>query len=251
MTPTITTFLFEIANFLVLLGVLGYFFFKPVRQALDDRRQRFAAEDQQAAQKLAEAQQLQQRLATEHARLQQELNEMRRRETEAAAKQAAQILADARDAADRERAQSQLQLARLGDRQRDSLAEASALAAGETVGRLLDSLNAHDLQAMLVESACQQLGSLPQTSLGKVKIESAHPLAAEHYKSLMHALGPAADAADFRTVNGLGAGVRISTGSGLIDASVSGLANFAKQSLLKEMRHRSANHTSEASAHDE
>ena len=38
MSPTLTTFLFEAANFLVLAAVLGWLFFKPVRQALADHR---------------------------------------------------------------------------------------------------------------------------------------------------------------------------------------------------------------------
>ncbi|NJN47909.1 MAG: hypothetical protein HC808_17125, partial [Candidatus Competibacteraceae bacterium] len=47
------TFLFEAANFLVLAGVLGWLFFKPVRQALIDRQVKFEADAVQAAEKLA------------------------------------------------------------------------------------------------------------------------------------------------------------------------------------------------------
>ncbi len=43
-------------------------------------------------------------------------------------------------------------------------------------------------------------------------------------------------------MDGLGDGVRISTGKGLIDASVKGLVQFASQSLVKEMSHRANNH---------
>jgi F0F1-type ATP synthase membrane subunit b/b' len=237
----LTTFLFEAANFLVLAAVLGWLFFKPVRKALADRRAKFEADTLQAADKLAEAAKTQQDIDVIRANLQAELNELRTRELEAARRRAEQILADARTAAEREREMSRRQAARMSDKQRDTLAEVSATAAAETVGRLLEQIRGPELQSALIESACKQLGSLPPDALRPVKIETGQPLSPEQLAALNSALGPAAAAADFRTVDGLGAGVRISTGSGLIDASVSGLAQFARQSLVKEMKRRANN----------
>lgn len=250
MSPTLTTFLFEAANFLVLAAMLGWLFFQPVRQALADRRAKFEADAVQAAQKLAEADKTQQAIDATRTNLQAELNALRTHELEAARQQATHILADARTAAERERETSRRQAARMSDTQRDSLAEVAATVVAKTVGRLLEQIGGPDLQAALVESACQQLGALPQDALVPVKIESSQPLSPQQRTALENALGPAADSADFRTVDGLEAGVRISTGKGLIDASVSGLAQFARHSLVKEMTRRANNHNPLQSAND-
>ena len=38
MSPTLSTFLFELTNFLLLAGLLGWLLFKPVRNALQERQ---------------------------------------------------------------------------------------------------------------------------------------------------------------------------------------------------------------------
>ncbi|MCA9129880.1 MAG: ATP synthase F0 subunit B [Planctomycetales bacterium] len=238
MSPTLTTFLFEAANFLVLAAVLGWLFFKPVRRALADRREKFESDNRQAAQKLAEAEKTQQEINETRAKLQAELNEMRTREMETARQQADQILREARSAAAREREMSHRLAAQMSGTQRDILAEVSAAAAADTVGRLLRQIGGPALQSALVASACEQLRSLPQDGVAPVKVESSQPLSPDQLASLKNALGAAADTADFRTVDGLGDGVRVSTGKGLIDASVGGLVQFASQSLVKEMSNR-------------
>ncbi|MCA9142649.1 MAG: F0F1 ATP synthase subunit delta [Planctomycetaceae bacterium] len=250
MSPTLTTFLFEAVNFIVLTAVLGWLFFKPVRQALSERRAKFEAETQQAAQKLAEAERMQRDIDATRANLQAELNELRSRELESVRRQAEQILTEARIAAERQREISRRQAAQMSETQRDTLAEVAATAAAETVGRLFEQIGGPELQSALIESACQQLRSLPQRTIAPVKIESALPLSPEQLAALNDALGPAASGADFRTVDGLGAGVRIATGQGLIDASVSGLTQFARQSLVQEMKRLANNHNPLQSVND-
>ncbi|NJN46050.1 MAG: F0F1 ATP synthase subunit delta [Candidatus Competibacteraceae bacterium] len=134
--------------------------------------------------------------------------------------------------------------------QRDRLAEVSAAAAAETVGHLLSQIGGPDLHSALIRAACQQLGSLPQGALPPVTVESAEPLSPEHLGVLRNTLGTATDAANFKTVKGLGAGIRISTGKGLIDASVRGLTQFARQALVKAMNHRENNRNPLQSAND-
>jgi len=249
-SPTLTTFLFEAANFLVLAAILGWLFFKPVRQALLDRRAKLEDEAAQAAQKLAKAEKIEQDIDARSAALQSELNELREQAHEAASKQAEAILTEARAAADREREASMRLAARMSETQRDTLAEVAAAATAETVGRLLGQINGPDLQSALIASACQQLESLPHGTITPVKIESAQPLSSQQRAELEKALGPAAGHVEFRAADGLGAGVRISTGQGLVDASVSGLVQFARQSLDQEMSHRANNHNPLQSAND-
>jgi F0F1-type ATP synthase membrane subunit b/b' len=209
---------------------------------LADHHAKFEADNQQAAQRLAEAENTKQEMDAARENLQAELNEHRSSEMEAIQRQSEQTLAEARTAAQRELEQSHLQASRMSETQRDRLAEVSATAAAQAVGRLLEQIGGPDLQSALVDSACQQLASLPHDTLGSVKVESTRPLSPEQLSALSTALGPAADGADFRTVDGLGDGVRISTSKGLIDASVKGLVQFASQSLVKEMGRLTSNH---------
>ena len=241
MSPTLTTFLFEAANFLVLAAVLSWLFFQPIRQALADRRSGLASEEKQASEKLAEAQQLQQQIAAAHAHLQVELNELRTRELEMARKKADQLLADARAAAERALEVSRRQAVRMSDTQRDTLAEVAAAAAAESVDQLLRRIGGPDVHAALIQSACRQLRAVSRDDLSPVKVESAQSLSPQDRAALDEAMGSAAQTADYRTVEELGVGVRISSAKGLIDATASGLAGFARQALVKEMIHR-ANH---------
>jgi F-type H+-transporting ATPase subunit b len=238
----VITFLFEAANFLVLAAVLGWIFFKPVRQALADRGARITAEEQQAAEKLADANRIQQDIVDARSALQQELDELRNEKLEAARNEADQILADARATAERELEASRRQADRLSETEQARIAEAAAFAAGEAVARLLKQIASPELHTALLRSACRQLHALPQDRLKPVTVETAEPLDSDNRAVLDDALGPAAAGADVRTNRGLGVGVRISTGQGLIDASAAGLAGFARGALLKQMNHRADDH---------
>ncbi len=250
MSPTVTTFLFEAANFLVFATVLGWLFFKPVRQAITNYREKFEADNQLAAQNLAEAEKVRKEIDDTHAHLQAEMNELRASELEVIRRQADQILMEARAAADREREQSHLQASRMSDVQQDRLGEVSAMVTAEMVKRLLEQIGGPDLQSSLIQSACQRLASFSQDSIAPVKIESSLPLSEEQVTEIKDALGSAATSADFRMVDGLGVGVRISTAKGLIDASASGLSQFARQSLVKEMQRQSNNDNPNQSVND-
>jgi len=249
-SPTLTTFLFELANFLLLATGLGWFFFQPVRQALHERRAKLVAEAQEAANKLAAAAQAQQDMEAVRAHLQEELHALRSRETEAARQQAAELLANARRTTERELEAARRQAAHISEMERDTLAQVAAAAAAETVGKLLAQISGPELQSALIASACDQIRSLPREAMGPVKVESAGALSREQRAAIEDALGAAALGADFRTVDDLAGGVRISTGKGLIDASVRGLASFARQTLVKELNHRANNHNPLQVGHD-
>lgn len=240
MSPTVTTFLFEAANFLVLAAALGWLFFKPVRQAILDYREKFAADNQQAAAKLAEAEAMRQQIQDKHAQLQSELNERRNEELAAIQRRANEILTAARAEAAQQREQSLLLASRISDSQRDTLAEVAAASAADAVGKLLQQIEGPDLQAGLVQAACRQLESLQHQVLAPVKVESSESLSAQQTAALRAALGAAGETADFRIAEGIGAGVRVSTARGLIDTSTSGLSYFARQSLVKEMQQRAS-----------
>ncbi|MEZ6144713.1 MAG: F0F1 ATP synthase subunit delta [Planctomycetaceae bacterium] len=178
------------------------------------------------------------------------MHQLRAREIEAARQQAEQIVTDARKEAERERELSRRRATQMSDLQRDTLAEVTATTAAETVGRLLTQISGPDLQTALIASACQQLQLLPSGRMAPAKVESTQPLTQDQLSIIKAALGSAADTADFKIANDIGNGVRISTAQGLIDASVKGLVQFARQSLVQEMSHRAQDHQPLPSVND-
>jgi F0F1-type ATP synthase membrane subunit b/b' len=76
-SPTLTTFLFEAANFLVLVALLSWLFFKPVRQALADHRARLEGLSQEATQQLAAVEQTRAEVAAQRQTLRDELTQLR------------------------------------------------------------------------------------------------------------------------------------------------------------------------------
>ena len=207
MSPVLTTFLFEAANFLVLAAALGWFFFNPVRQALADRSARLLAEEQQAAEKLADAKRAEHETAVAKANLQQELNAIRQRELATAHAQTEKVLTEGRQAAERELEVSRRQAASMAETQLNRLAHAVAFAAAESVGHLLEQLQGATIHEALLHSACEQLRKLPRDELASVKVESARPLTQAERSALEDAMGAAS--VDYRSAEGLGVGVRV------------------------------------------
>lgn len=234
MSPTLTTFLFEAANFLVLAAVLGWLFFQPVRQALSEYRAHLDALAIAADEKEAAAEKLRAEAESRREAMQSELIQLRQETLEAARQEAERIVAEARERATRTKMAAEQYMTHLEEAQATALARAVAAAAGTVVGRLLSQLDAPDLNAGLLRAACDQLRTLDLDTT-PVIIEAAQPLGAEEQSQLGAALGRAAAGATYRVVAELGGGVRVTTSRGMIDASVSGLAQFARQSLADQL----------------
>lgn len=233
MSPTVTTFLFELTNFLLLALLLGWLLFKPVRSVLQAR---LAVERQQAEDSVARATQIdrqQTELERRHRAFEDEIAAQRKNRLAAAEEEAAAIIARAREAADRERESIKRGLAQLERGQVERLSAAVAAATRESVARLLMTLNGPDLDASLAQAACRHLEGLNEGTLGTVLVESARPLADRSHAAIAAALNAHATAAEFRINPELGAGLRITTGQGLIDASALGLARQA-ETLVRE-----------------
>ena len=228
MSPTVTTFFFELTNFLLLAALLGWLLFKPVRAVLQARQ---AAEQRQAeelATRAAESERQRADLDQRHRAFEGEIAEARRKQVAAAEQEVAAILTRANDTVARERDMVKRGLAQLEHAQVERLSAAIAAATRESIVRLLATLNAPDLDASLAHAACRQLEGLPRNGFGPVLIESARPLTDDLHAAIATALRADAVSATFRVVPELGAGVRITTAHGLIDASALGLGRQAE-----------------------
>lgn len=235
MSSTWTTFLFETANFLILTAVLGWLLFRPVRRALENRRMALTKEAEEVAAKRGEVERLQEETRQRYAALDTELDRLRHDERVATQHEAEQLRREARAAAEREHEAARRRLAHLEDAQLEHLATAVATAAGTVVERLLRQLDAPDVERGLIRTACRELQALDGNNLGAVLVESAHPLDQETQDELTTALGNASRTLEFRVSPSLGAGIRINTSRGLIDASAAGLAAFARSALAEQL----------------
>ena len=235
MNDSLWTFVFEIANFVALASVLAWLFFKPVRKALADQQAKARKLEEDASQKLADAESLRHEVESQRDALAGELETMRVKAREIAKQEAEQILAGARADAERERAALKRDALHIERAQMAKIAKAVATATHSTMKRFLQQMEGPEIEHTLIKAACRELQTFSNNSLAPVTIESANPLDDEILQLINASLGIAAKSADFRVVPDLEGGLRISTAHGLIDASVTGLANFAEQSLSAEM----------------
>ena len=237
MSATLTTFLFEAVNFLVLVALLSWLFFKPVRQALAEHRARLEALSHEATQQLAAAEQTRAEAEAQRQALRDELTQLRAQTLAVAGQEAETIVARASEQAQRAKQAAQQQVARFDEMHMATLARAVAAAAGTVVGRLLTDIAGPNLHAALLCAACEQLRKLALDAV-PVTVESAEPLSEHSRARLDEALGPAAPTALRRVVPDLGGGVRITTPRGVVDASILGLAAFAQRALTVELEHQ-------------
>lgn len=235
MNDSLWTFVFEIANFVALAAVLAWLFFKPVRKALEDERANARRKDEEATRKLADAERQRQDIESQHETLGTELEAMQTKMREAAKQEAEDVVAEARAQMERERATRKREALHIEKAQTAKIARAVATVTHNTIKRFLQQLDGPELEQTLIQAGCRELRTFSNNSLAPVTVESAAPLGDESRQLIKKALGTAAKSVDFRVIPELRGGLRISTAQGLIDASITGLANFAEQSLSAEM----------------
>ena len=243
MSPGWVTFAFEVANFLLLMALLAWLFFRPVRAALERRRSQLESEERAAAETRERAER---EHAGAHAQRQAEQAELERaREAlHAEAESERQALLEAgRAQLKRERGQLDQELLAARRAQARALARDAAFAAHAIVERLLAELKGPELEALLVGSACRSLGELrARGPLVPVVIESAAPLDASTVARLAAAAGVAREEATTRVEPELIAGLRVLTAHALVDATVSGISAQAERLLVSRIESENHRH---------
>ena len=233
MSPTVATFLFEAANFLVLAAVLGWLFFRPVQDALEKRRAELEAERRLAAEKLAEAERRLTEIEAQRHQFTASLDSLRVHAQEQAEREAERIIAGARAETQRERERMKAELTALRHAHTRTASRDAAAAAREVVVRLLAHIGGPDLEPALVHAACRELRTLADRDhLAPALVEVSRPLQDETRALLAEALGCQPSEVRDRVVPELVGGVRVITKAGLVDASVAGLAAYAERALL-------------------
>jgi F-type H+-transporting ATPase subunit b len=241
-SATWVTFLFEAANFLLLAAVLGWLFFRPIRDALERRRSELEGEQRAAADARAEAERALQDARARRTELEDSLEELRGRVQREAENERERFIDAARAQAQRERETLKEELVSLRRAQARSLARDAAFAAREIVERLLEEMQGPDLEHSLLRAACRELEKLRASGpLAPVVIESVRPLDEVALAALAEAAGVAAADAAHRVDADLVAGLRVLTARGLVDASAAGLAAQAEQVLVSQLDRENSN----------
>jgi F0F1-type ATP synthase membrane subunit b/b' len=234
-SPVLTTFLFELINFLLLAALLGWLLFKPVRAAVESRRNQERQRDEELTKRQADVEKAEAEVRDARTAFEADMAQARSARLEAAERDAAAIVRRARDAADAETTRLTGLAERLEDAQLQRLAVAVAAASQDSVRRLLAALEGPDLQSGLVGAAGHALAELDGASLGDVRVESSVALAAPDRIALTNALGSRATSTAFAVVPSLGAGVRITTSRGVIDTTAAGAAAEAERQLRRTL----------------
>ena len=236
MSPTISTFLFEAVNFLLLAALLGRLFFQPVRKALETRRERLAGQEREADERLAEAHRLLGAADQRRRALDAELDALRKSARQAADREAQRLLSEAQQRIAQQQRAAREELAHRELAEVTRVSGSVAAAAGVVVEKLLAEIEAPPLETALLEAAHRQLAALPPGPLAPIRVESASELEPPERVRFVSALATPQGEPEFHVKPELIAGVRIATQQGLIDASVAGLARFAERELRDRLR---------------
>ena len=236
MSASWVTFLFEAANFLLLAAVLGWFFFRPVRDALERRRNELEKERQAAEEARNAAQEALEQARAQRTDFESTMESLRDRILQEAEAEAGRILESARAQARRERETWKEELVSERRARAHSLALDAAFAAREIVAGLLDRVAGPELEIALLDEACRELEGLRRAGpLSPIVIESSRPLDDATRKALFEAASVRADGATIRIDAALIAGVRVVTARGLVDVSGAGLAAQAERALVARL----------------
>lgn len=235
MRDSLWTFAFEIANFVMLAGLLGWFFFKPVRKAIEQQQSEAKQLEEQSKAKLTYAENMERDLNQQRELVTQELEKMRVAARNAANQESENILAKARAEADKELDQLKFKAIQIDHANAKRLAHFIAEKATVTINKLLREINGPEFESALIAATVSQLKSLSADGLSPVSVETATELDAPARERLRSALRQPEDSVTFRVVPELLGGVRISTAQGLVDASIAGLTRYAEQELLQEL----------------
>lgn len=200
-----TTFFFEIINFLVLMALLKHWFYRPVLQSIERRKELIKTELASAEEVRQKALELQNELEEQHRTGQEELREER-------AKLVCEMK-NQREQLQRELDEERVKAREAGRAELEMEARHNQILALEQgsrfATRLLTELADPRLQELIVEFAVRELSDLEPESrealrrADSVKVTSAFPLSENSVRALEEALGKVELAEDPKLMAGV------------------------------------------------
>jgi len=226
-------FLFEALNVGILAVALAWLVLKPIRHALDAEREKRRKAEAEIEERLAAAARKEEEVRQAQGALEAEIETHRKEMLAEAKAEAAKVVHAAREEAEAERrvVKSEIEQARLA--QATAAAAAVGEVAGSSVWRLLQTIEGPPLDDALVRAACKELAGLDSSDLGEVTVEAARELSPASRKALADALKREFGT---RVLPELGAGVRVTTAAGQVDATAEALSRDAGREVTKALR---------------
>ncbi|MDD2850819.1 MAG: F0F1 ATP synthase subunit delta [Desulfuromonadaceae bacterium] len=230
----LTTFLMEVANFLILVWIMNRLLYKPVQAIIAKRQAAMEQTRSEAGQMRAEATELERTYQGRLASWDEEKAELRRQLQAEIAIERQRLTA----VLDTELAEMRDKVRVTEERQAEELVrlseERAITNAGRFAARLLTRIATPDLESKLVEMLLEDLHGLPDEqlraiveALGReeaiVRVVSAYPLTetvAETFQERFRAIFPAAQHFSFTVNEALLAGIRVNTGPWNLSANL-------------------------------
>jgi F-type H+-transporting ATPase subunit b len=235
MTLNIWTFVFQVFNFLILVGILHWLLYRPLRQAIDRRREANAKAQSEAAAAREEAAALQQRLNAQLAELDHDRQDVIRKAREQAEAERKAALADAERVLQRRRDEVEQRLERDRVDALQALRTELVRSAVELAERILAQACNSSLQRQLAGRLVEELERIPEDDRRRLRgeweaddsavVETAAELNGETLQSLNGALESLAGRPVRLSVQSqptLVGGLRLRVGGHVWDASLAG-----------------------------
>jgi F-type H+-transporting ATPase subunit b len=235
MILNVWTFLFQVINFLVLVVVLQWLLYRPLRDAIDRRREANARAQADAEAARREAGALEATLSQQLAELEQKRGAVLREARERAETERQALVADAEGAIRRRREEVEQELGRERDEAVRSLRAELVHSAAEMAARLLREASDLELHRQLAGRLVEELRRVPEEERGRLRGEwddgeaANVETAAELDGEVLKELGGAIDALAGRPIPlsvqvrpALLGGVRLRIGGHVWDASLAG-----------------------------
>ena len=237
MDETLTTFLYELANFVVFALLLGWIFVKPIRKLLDEQAARDAKLEQTAQQHLAEAAELRQQLLDDRQNFNQEMAHQRDAMLSETKQEATNLLDKANQTIKAQREHLSREALQIQHQQLTNLAKIVASSSQQAVENLLKQIHGPSLEGALIEAACQQLKQSPPSGDEKVTVETAAEIDEPTRQKIAQAAGLVSSngAIQYRVDPELIGGLRVKTSGGVIDSSIAALSSYAEQNIRRQL----------------
>lgn len=228
MSPALANFFFQAVNFLLLAGLLGWFVFRPIRRTITAEQEKHERQEEEIRSRHSEAESLVQEAKVARQAADRELAEKRKAALEGVESERRRLLAEGAEALHAERQRFEDETRRRRSEEVAAVAEQVGLVAASSLRRFLVAIDGPSLDLALVREAARELEALPREARAGAVVESARPLGEEAEGILAPLLG---EGYPRRVVAELGAGVRILTRAGAVDATASSLARQAAREV--------------------
>ena len=242
------TFILELVNFLVLVWILKRFLYKPILQAIAERKERIEKNLADAKARQSEAEALEEQFQRRLADWENEKERLRSGVMEEIAARRAQLMVALNDSLKQEHERARvIEERRLNDLR--SNAEAAGIAAGvRFTARLLGRAAGPELEETLIALALEDFKSLPQEQIEslrsacrdgglQIKVTSAYPISSAARDAITQELkklirdNVAVHIAEDRQ---LLAGLRISNGPWVLRANLADELEFFAHGMARE-----------------